>query len=35
MNLLIDKYFEGNWLFSRKMIFICGIIVGVLTDLLK
>jgi len=30
---LIDKYFEGSWLFDRMMVFLYGLIVGALTVL--
>jgi hypothetical protein len=35
MILLIEKYFEGNWMFNRLMVFIYGSIVGALTILVK
>jgi hypothetical protein len=30
---LIDKYFEGHWLFDRMMVFLYGAIVCALTVL--
>jgi len=32
---LIDKYFEGHWLFDRMFVFLYGAIIGALTIYLK
>jgi hypothetical protein len=32
---LINKYYEGHWLFDRKMVFIYGAIFGAVTISLK